>query len=653
MSNFIDTNQLCPGCMTRIENKEIPCPKCGWQADTAERSPHQLPLQTILNGKYLVGRVLGEGGFGITYLGWDLNLDLKVAIKEYYPSGFVTRENTVTTTVTPFSGDKREAFFNGLDKFVGEAKSLAKFYSLPGVVSVKDFFKENGTGYIVMEYVEGITLKQYLKKEGGKLPVFQVLEWVKPLIKSLTQMHEKGIIHRDISPDNIMITTDGEIKLLDFGAARDISTDGAKSLSVLLKPGYAPEEQYRTRGQQGPWTDVYALCATIYKAITGQTPPESMERMREDTLVPPSQLGIDITETQEAALLMGLAVLREKRISTMGLLDEALFQAVSPDIFQEVTVGENTSDSKTLPLSGLNSYDMSASADKSGTSEFTSKTSKVGKPANFAVIAVIAVIVLVVSLWTVNSLSGRNSDTSAEGNRQSSQPGRTHVQDVTETPSEPSPTQAAGTLPGTQADATPSPISEATPTATPVANAAPEATPVATAVPEATPIAPVVTTPVPTLAPTPTPKEEKQYYGTAEFEINGKKHVFYASGPASFGAYTWKLDFFPEDVGVDFQMLWMDLPKEVTSGSTYSEELYLGVLHPLNYAKGDKTYVFPYNPQGFSELYQSTCTVTVDEWGGSGGLCKGRFTADLTLTNGDKIEFRNGEFQIEIQGNGF
>ncbi len=324
MSNFIDTNQLCLGCMTRVENKQAPCPHCGWQDDTAERSAHQLPPQIILNGKYLVGRVLGEGGFGITYLGWDLNLDMKVAIKEYYPSGFVTRETTTTTTVTPFSGDKHEAYFNGLDKFVGEAKSLAKFYSLRSIVSVKDFFKENGTGYIVMEYVEGITLKQYLTKEGGKLPVYQVLEWVKPLIKSLTQMHEKGIIHRDISPDNIMITPGGEIKLLDFGAARDISTDGAKSLSVLLKPGYAPEEQYRTRGIQGPWTDVYALCATIYKAITGKTPPESMERIHEDTLEPPTKLGVNLNQVKEAALLKGLAILQKNRYQNMSELYEAL-----------------------------------------------------------------------------------------------------------------------------------------------------------------------------------------------------------------------------------------------------------------------------------------------------------------------------------------
>ncbi len=325
MNGQIEVDRLCMGCMSEINSKENPCPHCGWQhADEEKLSPHQLPPETILNGKYLIGRVLGEGGFGITYLGWDLNLDMKVAIKEYYPAGFVTRENTVTTTVTPFSGDRREAYLNGLDKFVGEAKSLAKFYALPGVVSVKDFFKENGTGYIVMEYIEGITLKQYLQKEGGRLPVYQVLEWVKPLINSLSEMHERGIIHRDISPDNIMITRNGDIKLLDFGAARDISTDGGKSLSVLLKPGYAPEEQYRTRGSQGPWTDVYALCATIYKAITGETPPESMERVHEETLEPPTKLGVSINAEKEAALLKGLAVLQKNRYQSMSELYEAL-----------------------------------------------------------------------------------------------------------------------------------------------------------------------------------------------------------------------------------------------------------------------------------------------------------------------------------------
>lgn len=325
MNKSVDVDYLCMGCMRKIENRKTPCLHCGWSDGENSHAYHHLPVQTILNGKYLIGKVLGEGGFGITYLGWDLNLDMKVAVKEFYPTGFVSRETTVTTTVTPYSGDKLEVYLSGLDKFVGEAKSLAKFYSLPGIVSVKDFFKENGTAYIVMEFVEGITLKQHMMNQGGKLPAEKVFEMVKPLMQSLSLMHEEGIIHRDISPDNIMVTKGGNLKLLDFGAARDISGDGAKSLSVLLKPGYAPEEQYRTRGNQGPWTDIYALCATIYKAITGETPPEAMERMRQDTLLPPAAFGVVMPKGQEASLLKGLSVYSENRYHNMIELHEALW----------------------------------------------------------------------------------------------------------------------------------------------------------------------------------------------------------------------------------------------------------------------------------------------------------------------------------------
>lgn len=325
MLNDNEVNSLCMGCMSFVEDKERPCPYCGWLDSEYSHPIHQLPPQTILNGKYLVGRVLGEGGFGITYLGWDLNLNMKIAIKEYYPSGFVTRETTATTTITPFSGDKKEAYLNGLNKFVVEARSLAKFYNLPGIVSVRDFFKENGTAYIVMEYIEGITLKQYMIDQGGRLPARDVLELVESLIRSLSRMHAEGIIHRDISPDNIMLTRNGEVKLLDFGAARSVSSDGAKSLSVLLKPGYAPEEQYRSRGNQGPWTDVYALCATIYKVITGETPPEALERMHADTLIPPSQMGADLTESQEKALLKGMAVLQNDRYDNIASLYADLY----------------------------------------------------------------------------------------------------------------------------------------------------------------------------------------------------------------------------------------------------------------------------------------------------------------------------------------
>lgn len=301
-----------------------PCPKCGFNNNGYVSPPHHLKAGTILGGKYIIGKALGEGGFGITYIGYDLNLEIRLAIKEYFPSGFVSRDVTNSDTVTVFSGAGYENFEIGRSKFINEAKALARFENLPGIVSVKDFFQENGTAYIVMEYVEGETLKAFLKRNGGKTAPENIFAMMKPLMKSLAQVHKEGIIHRDISPDNIMITGRSEVKLLDFGAARDISADGQKSLSIQLKPGYAPEEQYRTHGKQGPWTDIYALCATMYRAITGIQPMEALERLQNDTLSSPSMMGVSINPYQEQALMQGMAVYADQRFPNM----EALYNAI-------------------------------------------------------------------------------------------------------------------------------------------------------------------------------------------------------------------------------------------------------------------------------------------------------------------------------------
>lgn len=321
-----DINKLCMGCM-KDKGESAVCPHCGFNADTYEAPLHHLKPKTILNGKYWIGKSIGEGGFGITYIGWDLNLEIKVAIKEYFPNGFVARDVSNTDTVTIFSGNDRDNYEKGRTKFIEEAKSLAKFDNLPGIVSVKDFFLENGTAYIVMEFVEGETLKAFLKRNGGKTAVDNIFTMMQPLMKSLIEVHKKGIIHRDISPDNIMITNDSQVKLLDFGAARDVSGDGNKSLSIQLKPGYAPEEQYRSHGKQGPWTDVYALCATIYRAITGVPPVESLERIQNDTLVRPSQMGVNIDPVRENVILQGMAVFAQDRFQSIEALYNALYAA--------------------------------------------------------------------------------------------------------------------------------------------------------------------------------------------------------------------------------------------------------------------------------------------------------------------------------------
>ncbi len=289
------------------------CAYCGHRFGDKKEVQHQLKPFTILAGKYLVGDVLGEGGFGITYIGFDLNLEIRIAIKEFYSNGFATREASVTNELTAYTGQIMDIVYKWRDNFLREARSLAKCARLPGVVGVRDFFQENNTAYIVQEYIEGMTLKDYMLSEGGKIAPRQLLPSVEPVLKALSQVYKEGIIHRDISPDNIMRMEDGQMKLLDFGAARDFAQGGDKNLSVLLKPGCAPEEQYRTKGNQGLWTDIYALAGTVYKCLTGIPPPESMERMRKDELQSLRELGVSIEPHVERALQKAMAVYAENR----------------------------------------------------------------------------------------------------------------------------------------------------------------------------------------------------------------------------------------------------------------------------------------------------------------------------------------------------
>ena len=308
------SEKLCLGCMETYNEKYNVCPYCGYEEGTPPKEAYHLVPGTTIKDKYIVGKVIGYGGFGVTYLGYDSVLNQKVAIKEYLPGEFATRV-TGASDVTIFSGERQEQFADGIVKFVDEARRLAKFRNTPGVVRIFDSFTANHTAYIVMEYLEGETLKEKLAREG-KMPVDEALNLMMPVIKALNEVHKVGILHRDISPDNIFVTKYGEVKLLDFGAARYATTTHSKSLSVIVKPGYAPEEQYRSRGDQGTWTDVYACAATLYKMITGVTPEDSMERGNKDTLVPPSKLGVKIPKNKENAIMNALNLKIEDRTQT-------------------------------------------------------------------------------------------------------------------------------------------------------------------------------------------------------------------------------------------------------------------------------------------------------------------------------------------------
>lgn len=313
---------VCLHCFSDLDANRV-CTRCFRHADDTPSPLHHLPQRTVLNGKYLIGKALGEGGFGITYLAWDLDVGVKVAVKEYFPSGYVNRMPKSNNVIIN-AKQHQSASNRGLKRFIEEAKNLAKIKNLSGIVNVRDFFSANGTAYIVMEFLDGISLKKYLQRKGGKITCDEILNIIRPVMDSLVRVHETGLIHRDISPDNIIITKYNEVKLIDFGAAKQSNLDG-KSLSIVLKQGFAPEEQYRTHGEQGPWTDVYALGVTVYYAITGQLPPESIQRMYKDTIVRPSELGADINAGQEAALMKSLAVLAKNRYRDVSQMIAGLY----------------------------------------------------------------------------------------------------------------------------------------------------------------------------------------------------------------------------------------------------------------------------------------------------------------------------------------
>ena len=285
--------------------------------------PHQLPPDTLLQNRYRIVRVLGEGGFGITYEGWDETLRMRVAVKEYFPRALVTRHQKASKDITIPNGEPMELFSRGKAAFLNEARTLAQFQQDPSIVSVTNFFEENRTAYIVMEYLDGRDLKNVLE-EKGTLPYREAYALLQPIMHSLALLHEHGLIHRDISPSNIRVLSDGTAKLMDFGASRAIDSASDASRSVCLKPGYSPEEQYRSRGEQGPWTDVYALCATLYHMIAGFPPDDSLQRILLDEVKAPSELGVAIPETAQTALMRGLAVQSRDRFQTVQELEAAL-----------------------------------------------------------------------------------------------------------------------------------------------------------------------------------------------------------------------------------------------------------------------------------------------------------------------------------------
>lgn len=278
-----------------------------------------LKKNTVLNNRYIIEEVLGQGGFGITYAAFDKKMHLKVAVKEYFPHTLVDRDTDESNQIFLVKETDSDVVSVGIGKFLNEARVLAAFWQEPGIVGVRDFFPENNTAYIVMEYLKGKNLSSYLI--GHKFGADDIFMLMEPVMDSLEKVHSEGLIHRDISPDNIFYQDDGTLKLVDFGAARVYADD--KRTFGISKDGYTPPEQYSEEGM-GPWTDVYSLCATIYKCITGTTPDNGWQRSREDKLKWPSELGCGISVHQEYILKKGMSVSPEDRFQDIASLKKAL-----------------------------------------------------------------------------------------------------------------------------------------------------------------------------------------------------------------------------------------------------------------------------------------------------------------------------------------
>ena len=320
---------LCLNCMKPFEAAYGVCPYCGYIPGTLPDEAYHLHPGTILHGRYIVGTTVGFGGFGITYRAWDRTLEKKVAIKEYYPNGIVNRVPAEKAVII-YSGSRADEFQNGKVRFLAEARHMARFNTHPHIVNVHEFFEENNTAYIVMEFLEGISYKQYIEDCGGRVDCGTAVGVAVSVLGALRELHKEKIIHRDVSPDNIFLVLDApgasqyRVKLIDFGAARFSSGDEEKTLSIILKPGYAPPEQYRNKSKQGPWTDIYAVGAVLYCAITGERPEESVNRLVEDRLVPPSRFVKGLPQYLEDSILRAMALNQELRFQNVDQFQEAL-----------------------------------------------------------------------------------------------------------------------------------------------------------------------------------------------------------------------------------------------------------------------------------------------------------------------------------------
>lgn len=332
---MVDIDKLCPGCMQHLKDSNTTCPHCGYP-EKRLTVKDSLPVFSILAGKYLLGAPLGKGGFGITYIAMHLPDEKIVAIKEFFPANLAVRD-TDNETVVPADDTKAVYYRTGMKSFSEEGRILYLLSDIEHVVHVAEQIQANNTTYLVMEYVPGISLKKYMKQQQKLFSEQETLTLMQPILLALQAMHQKGILHRDISPENLMLSPNNTLTLIDFGAARTFSRSDDDNLTVILKRGYAPEEQYHSNSRQGPWTDLYAVCAVMYQMLTGILPQEASARAEEDHLTPISRIeGLSLSPSTCAALEKGLQMDPMERYPDIGALMKVLYPA-KKEKTQEIT----------------------------------------------------------------------------------------------------------------------------------------------------------------------------------------------------------------------------------------------------------------------------------------------------------------------------
>ncbi len=325
----MNLDTLCVGCMDNNSGEPI-CPKCGSPFQMSATDTLQLPPRSILRGQYLIGRTLAQDSFGITYLAWDIAMQTKVALQEYLPQGLAER-NAGQTAIRPSSPACQEPYEFGLNRFLEEAQALKKFSGIPNVVAVENIFRGNGTAYLATELFEGMTLEALLESRDRAIPLESAQRILTPAMDALSSVHEQGGLHGDVSPASIFLCDTGKAKLIGFGVARQALAKKTRNQS-LLNEGYAAEELYRPSGLQNPATDIYGLAATFYRAITGKVPPSALDRLADDQLQAPSQLGIAISPSAEQALLKALSVRAADRFQSVEEFRKALTGPPTPAI---------------------------------------------------------------------------------------------------------------------------------------------------------------------------------------------------------------------------------------------------------------------------------------------------------------------------------